>query len=261
MTLATTRIVAEALAEHKIPGAVASTIVGAGRAIGELFLSDKRLALVSFTGSTSVGTRISTAVHARFGRTILELGGNNAIIVLEDANIELALRSTLFAAVGTAGQRCTTVRRLILHEAIYDQFLARLQAAYKSIRIGDPLAEGTLMGPVHTAGAIKEFEEGIAEATKQGGKIIAGGHVMRDRAGFFVEPTLIAWENAHAALLKQEIFCPILHIMKCRSVDEAIELNNSVPQGLSSSLFTNDMRKVYLWTSHAGSDVRSLIIV
>lgn len=164
VTLATTRVVAEALAEHKVSGAVASTIVGAGRAIGELFLADKRLALVSFTGSTSVGTRISTAVHSRFGRTILELGGNNAIIVLEDANLDLALRSTVFAAVGTAGQRCTSVRRLVLHEAIYDKFIERLLTAYKSIKIGDPLAEGTLMGPLHTAAAVKEYEEGLVEA-------------------------------------------------------------------------------------------------
>jgi aldehyde dehydrogenase family 7 protein A1 len=163
ITIATTKIIAEVLERNKLPGAICSMVVGPGRDIGEKLISDPRLSLISFTGSTEVGRRISSVVHSRFGRTILELGGNNAFIVMEDANLELAFRSLLFAAVGTAGQRCTTTRRLLLQESIYDSFLEKLKKAYATIKIGDPLDKNTLVGPLHTKSAVKEYTEGLEE--------------------------------------------------------------------------------------------------
>jgi len=253
IAIATNKIVAAALRKHGYPGAVCSSIIGSGRAIGELLIQDRRLALISFTGSTAIGTRIATAVHSRFGRTILELGGNNAIIVMNDANLDMALISTLFAAVGTCGQRCTSVRRLLLHESIYDSFLGRLLGAYKSLKLGNPLDKDTLVGPLHTAAAVEEYRKGLEQIKAEGGVVRFGGNVLSSMKGFFVEPTLVEIKH-EAPIVKTELFCPILHVIKFKNIDEAIEINNEVPQGLSSSLFTNDQRNIFKWTSHAGSD-------
>lgn len=253
ITLAVTRMVAEVLEHNGFPGGICSTVIGPGRTVGELVIQDKRLSLISFTGSTEVGRHISEAVHSRFGRTILELGGNNAVVVCEDANLDLALRAVLFATIGTAGQRCTTCRRLFLHESVYDSFLPRLIKAQQSVKIGDPLKEGTLMGPVHTSSAVKEYTDGIKEIKAQGGKIVHGGKAVELSGGYFVEPTIVEI-NHDAAIVKTELFVPILYVMKFSSVDEAIAWNNEVPQGLSSSMFTNNQMNVFKWIGPTGSD-------
>jgi len=253
LTLAVMKIVAEVLEKNGVPPGVCTMVIGPGRTVGELLIQDKRLKLISFTGSTEVGRHISTVVGTRFGRTILELGGNNALVVMDDANLDLALRAVLFAAIGTAGQRCTSIRRLFLHEKVYDSFLARLLSGYRSVKIGDPLHEDTLMGPVHTAGALKEFSEGLKTIQEQGGKILHGGKVLSDRPGFYVEPTLVSI-NHDAPIVKTELFVPILYVMKFSTLDEAIEYNNEVPQGLSSALFTNNQMNVFRWTGALGSD-------
>jgi len=217
-------------------------------------LHDARLPLISFTGSTEVGEHVSTSVHKRFGSAILELGGNNATIVMPDANLDLALRASVFGAVGTAGQRCTSLRRLILHASVYDAFVARLVKAYATIPVGDPLAPGTLMGPLHTAAAVKEFTEGIAEIKRQGGVVLTGGGVHAAAAatgGHFVQPTIVSIAPT-APIVRTELFVPILYVFD--TFDEAVALNNSVPQGLSSSLFTRDMGAVFKWVGPGGSD-------
>jgi len=252
ITLAVTKIIAEVLERNNLPGGIATTICGPGRSIGELFINDHRLHLISFTGSTEIGKRISTAVHGRFGRTILELGGNNAVAVMDDADIDMAVRTILFGSVGTAGQRCTTSRRAILHEKIYDQVVEKLLHAYKSIRIGNPLTEGTLCGPLHTKSAVKEYEDGLKDILANGGKIIAGGKVVPGD-GNFVEPTIVAI-NHDAPIVKTELFVPILYVMKCKDIHEAIQFNNEVPQGLSSSLFTQNPANIFAWTGPGGSD-------
>lgn len=252
ISIATTKLVADVLEKNGIPGAVFSMICGSGAAIGELFIQDKRLSLISFTGSTEIGRRISEVVHSRFGRTILELGGNNASIVMDDANLEMALRSIIFACVGTAGQRCTTTRRLILHEKIYDQFLPRLVNSYKSIKIGSPLDDATLCGPVHTKNAVRDYKNGIEKIVSQGGKIAYGGQVI-EGAGNFVTPTIIEIDHT-APVTHEELFVPVLHVMKCKDLKDAIMINNEVPQGLSSSLFTQNQANVFQWTGPRGSD-------
>jgi len=171
---------------------------------------------------------------------------------MDDANIDMAVRSILFAAVGTAGQRCTSSRRLILHEKIFDQVITRLTSAYKQIKIGDPLKEGTLLGPVHTKGAIRDYTEGLKKIQEQGGKILVGGKAIEGE-GNFVEPTIIEI-NHDAPIVKEELFVPILYAIKCKNLDEAIEYNNEVPQGLSSALFTNSQQHVFQWTGPFGSD-------
>eukprot|EP00762_Andalucia_godoyi_P002795 ANDGO_04478.mRNA.1 Putative aldehyde dehydrogenase family 7 member A1 homolog len=253
VAIATQKIVAAVLERNGLPGAISCLCQGAARVVGEKLIADARLKLVSFTGSTSIGRRIAEVVHRRFGRTILELGGNNAMIVMDDVDVSLVVRSALFAAVGTAGQRCTTLRRLIIHENVYDQVVQGLLKAYKSIPAGSPLEEGVLVGPLHTAAAIKEYEDGIAEIKKQGGRILTGGKRMEGKAGFFVEPTIVEIDSK-AEIVKEELFVPILYVLKCTGVDEAIKMNNSVPQGLSSSLMTRDMRNVFKWFGPNGSD-------
>jgi len=195
----------------------------------------------------------SSVVHTRFGRTILELGGNNAIVVMDDANLDLATRAIYFSAVGTAGQRCTTCRRVVVHEKIHDDLVTRLQKVYNQINIGDPLKSTSLCGPVHTKNAVKEFEEGMKVILEQGGKIIHGGKVVEGATGNFVHPTIISI-NHDAPIVKTELFVPILYILKCKNLQEAIAINNEVPQGLSSSMFTNSQSNLFQWMSPLGSD-------
>lgn len=187
---ATTRIVAAVLEANNLPTGILTTVIGSGRTIGERLISDPRFSLVSFTGSTEIGEHVSTVVHSRFGRTILELGGNNASIVMPDANMDLALRACVFGAVGTAGQRCTSLRRLLIHSSVYDAFVARMVKAYATIPIGDPLQPHVLMGPLHTPAAVKEYVEGLEEIARQGGKVLCGGK-PRPGPGNFVEPTIV----------------------------------------------------------------------
>ena len=193
------------------------------------------------------------AVGKRAGRAILELGGNNAVIVLDDADLDLALRAVVFGAVGTAGQRCTSTRRLIPQRGIAGPFVERLAAAYRTVRIGDPLDERTLMGPLVSQEAVEAHRAGLAEIRRQGGEVVQGGAVLQDRPGCFVEPALVR-SRPDMPVVAEEIFAPILHVFEVDGLEEAVALNNAVPQGLSSSLFTTDVRSAERWLSAAGSD-------
>ena len=257
VSIAVTRIFAEVLAKWGFNG-VFTMICGPGSTVGEKLINDERLKLISFTGSTGVGKRISTVVHSRFGRTILELGGNNAMVVMDDAEMNMALPAAVFSAVGTCGQRCTSLRRLILHEKIYDDYLERLVKAYATIKIGDPFDPNTLCGPLHSKAQIKEYLEGLEEIKKQGGKVLCGGKVFEHedvnlKGGNYVTPTIVEidWK---AEIVKTELFVPILYVLKCSSVEEAIKINNSVPHGLSSGLFSKNVQNMFKWTGPNGSD-------
>ncbi|KAK3220280.1 hypothetical protein Dsin_014250 [Dipteronia sinensis] len=235
ITIAMTKIVSEVLEKNNLPGAIFTAFCG-GAEIGQAIAKDKRIHLVSFTGSSKVGLTVQKTVNERCGKSLLELSGNNAIIVMDDADIKLAVRSVLFAAVGTAGQRCTTCRRLILHESIYQTFLDQLVEVYKQVKIGDPLEKGTLLGPLHTPTSQKNYEQGIEKIKSQGGKILTGGSVIESE-GNFVQPTIVEI-SPDADVVKEELFAPVLHVMKFKTFEEAVKINNSVPQGLSSSIFT-----------------------
>lgn len=227
-------------------------VIGRGKDVGERMLADRRIPLVSATGSCRMGRRIATVVGERLGRTILELGGNNAIVVMDDANLDLALRAILFGAVGTAGQRCTTTRRILLQKGIAKDLTARLVRAYGQVRIGDPLDERTLMGPLIDAEAVEAMTAALATARGEGAEILCGGARV-DRPGFFVQPTLV---RAHPALkvAREETFAPILYVYEFGTLDEAIALHNDVPQGLSSSIFTTNLLAAETFLSHRGSD-------
>jgi aldehyde dehydrogenase (NAD+) len=218
----------------------------------QTFLNDARLPLISFTGSTAIGKLVQQTVAKRLGKTLLELSGNNAIIVDESADLRLAVPAIVFGAVGTAGQRCTTTRRLIVHEKIYSQVIEALQKAYKNISVGDPLDEKNLMGPLIDAGAVKQFQKTLDEVKIAGGKILAGGEVMNE-SGHYVQPTLVTASNDWE-VVQRETFGPILYVMKFKDIAEAVALNNAVKQGLSSALFTNNLRHAELFLSARGSD-------
>jgi len=254
VSVATSKIVASVLEKNGFPGAICSLCQG-GTEIGQALAADRRIKLVSFTGSTPVGQKVALTVTERFGKHLLELGGNNALIVAEDADIEMVVRSVTFACVGTAGQRCTTLRRLILHESVYDQVLAGLKKAYGSIltRIGDPLDDGTLYGPMHSKVGVEGYKKSIEEAVATGGKIEFGGNVI-EREGHYVEPAIVTGLAHDAPVVLRETFAPIVYVLKCKSVDEAIEWNNEVEQGLSSSLFTQNIGNIFKWIGPAGSD-------
>ncbi|PIN08483.1 Aldehyde dehydrogenase (NAD(P)(+)) [Handroanthus impetiginosus] len=195
---------------------------------------------------------VRQTVSQRYGKCLLELSGNNAIIIMDDADIELAVPSVLFAAVGTAGQRCTTCRRLLLHESIYRKVLDRLVDVYKQVKIGNPLEKGTLLGPLHTPASRENFVKGIEKIKSQGGKIAVGGSVI-EREGNFVQPTIVEISPS-ADVVKEELFGPVLYVMKFQTLNEAIEINNSVPQGLSSSIFTRKPEIIFKWIGPQGSD-------
>ena len=239
------------LKESGHPGLFSLFIPG-DHSIAEHFVADKRIALMSFTGSSAVGHTIAQTVSKRLGRYLLECSGNNAIIVDESANLDLAVPAIVFGAVGTAGQRCTTTRRLIVHESIYDELVNRLTHAYAQVRIGDPLKNKTLMGPLIDAEAVKNFQTAVEHAQQQGGTVIYGGHAKKGR-GHFVEPTLIAMDT-QSDIVKEETFAPILYIMRYRTLNDAIALQNNVPQGLSSALFTNTLQHAEQFLSAQGSD-------
>ncbi|GLD93301.1 hypothetical protein PINS_up001893 [Pythium insidiosum] len=251
-SVACNKIVADVLERNGHAGAISSLICGSGADVGEALIQDKRMELVSFTGSTKVGRHVNQVVASRFGKTILELGGNNAMIVDQDADLEMALRATLFSAVGTAGQRCTSLRRLFLHEDIHDEFLRRLLAAYKTVKVGNPLEDGVLCGPLHNTQAVKNYVDGIKTIKEQGGKILIGGKTI-DGPGHFVEPTIVSITH-DAPIVQKEIFAPIMYVLKFKTLEEAIEKNNAVPQGLSSSIFTKNQSAVFKWTGPLGSD-------
>jgi len=256
VSVATTKIVTDVLEKNNLPGAICSLCTG-GTDIGKAMAADPRMKLVSFTGSTSVGRDVAVTVQQRFGKHLLELGGNNALIVAEDADLDMVIRSATFAAVGTAGQRCTTLRRIIAHESVHDKVVQGLVKAYGSIvkRIGDPLDDGTLYGPLHSKVGVEGYKKTIEEAKSLGGQIEFGGNTLDEReGGNFVEPTIITGLSHDSPVVHRETFAPIVYVLKCSSLDEAIAWNNEVEQGLSSSLFTQNMGNMFKWIGPKGSD-------
>jgi len=229
-----------------------SYVVGPGREVGEKLIADPRVRLISATGSTPMGQRVAEVVSARLGRTILELGGNNAVLVDETADLEMAVRAVLFGAVGTAGQRCTSTRRVIINRQVSDEFVHRLVKAYESVPIGDPLDEAYLMGPLVHHGAVQDMQNALEKIREQGGQVVYGGEPI-DGPGWYVKPCIVRIRG-NAPIVQEETFAPILYINEVGSVEEAIAMNNMVPQGLSSAMFTSNLQNGEKWLSHAGSD-------
>lgn len=253
--IACQKIIAEVFAKNKVPEGVSNLVVG-GREVGEWMAQDERIPLISATGSTRMGKAVASAVGARLGRTILELGGNNAIIISDKADMDTALLGSLFGAVGTAGQRCTTTRRLIIHESVYDAFKKRLVKAYKQLKIGNPLDEKNHVGPLIDKDAVKSFTDALKEIKKEGGKFAVEGEVLRGKgyeSGCYVKPALAEVKN-NFKIVRKETFAPILYLIKYSKIDEAIAIHNEVPQGLSSAIMTLDLREAEKFLSVAGSD-------
>ena len=248
--VAAQKIAAEVLNRHG-HGDVLRLVAG-GADIGMAMADDARFPLVSFTGSVAVGRVVAQACARRLGRSLLELGGNNGIVVMDDANLDLAMRAIAFGAAGTAGQRCTSTRRLFVQKGIAGKLVERLATAYGSIRIGDPLEDGTLMGPLIDANAVAAYERAIAAATAQGGTVVHGGKRLA-RAGYFVEPTLIR-SSQPLPVSRDETFAPILYVVEFDTLEQAIEMHNAVPQGLSSAIFTENLRSAERFLSASGSD-------
>lgn len=247
-------IVTKVFEKNNIPEGVSCLVTG--NASGDLINNDSRISLVSFTGSTRIGRHVAKTVAERFGKTILELGGNNAIIVSEHADLNMVLVGAVFGAVGTAGQRCTSTRRLIIHESIYDKTIETLKNAYSQLKIGNPLDQNNHVGPLIDTKAVEDYLNAIEKANKEGGKIIVQGGVLSGEgyeSGCYVKPCIIEAEN-HFDIVQEETFAPILYVMKYNTIEEAIAMQNDVPQGLSSSIFTSSMREMELFLSHAGSD-------
>jgi aldehyde dehydrogenase (NAD+) len=247
--VAVQKICNRVLDRHGLKG-IFSLLIGKSDPIAESLIHDRRIPLVSFTGSTEVGRQVAEVVAGRLGRCILELGGNNGIIAMDDCNTDLLLRAVLFGAVGTAGQRCTTTRRLFLQRGIAEKMTAALKNAYRQVKIGNPVEEGTLMGPLVNRRAVDDMMDGIRRIREQGGEILSGGDKV---TGCFVEPTLVR-ARPDMPILKEEIFAPILYLVEFDHLDEAIHWHNDVPQGLSSAIFTNSLISAETFLSHRGSD-------
>lgn len=254
-SIAVQNIVAEVFKNNQVPEGVNCLIQGA-REVGEWMSNDNHIPLISATGSTRMGKIVAATVAARLGKTILELGGNNAIIISKEADLDMALIGCVFGAVGTAGQRCTTTRRLIIHESVYETFKAKLVKAYGQLRIGDPLDTKNHVGPLIDQEAVQLYLKSIDACKEQGGKFIVEGGVLNGvgyESGCYVKPCIAEAEN-HFPVVQHETFAPILYIMKYSDLDEAIALQNGVPQGLSSAIMTLNMREAEQFLSHAGSD-------
>lgn len=223
--------------------------------VGKKMVGDPRVKLLSFTGSTAIGREVGVEVQRRFGKLILELGGNNALLINEDADFNMAMDAAFFGCIGTAGQRCTTTRRLIIHEKIYDEFLSKLKQRYANIlkRKGHPLDSNTLYGPLHNQQAVENYKKTIDEAKKMGGVIETGGNVISG-PGFFVEPTIVTGLPHDAPVIHRETFAPIVYVLKAKNLEQAIEWNNEVEQGLSSALFTKNIGSTFQWICENGSD-------
>ncbi len=249
--LAVQHICNQVMNQQGLPG-IFSVLVTDQVDLAKTMVSDARLPLISFTGSVPVGRDVAQVVAGRLGRTLLELSGNNAVIVDETADLDLAIRAVVFGAVGTAGQRCTTTRRLFIHESRYEEVVGRLIQAYQQVKVGDPLESNVLMGPLIDDKSLEEFRITLEEVRQDGGEILYGGNVL-DGPGFFVEPTLVRAEN-HWKVVQRETFAPILYVMSYQTLDEAIALQNQAPQGLSSSLFTMNLRHGEQFLSGEGSD-------
>lgn len=249
------QLLARAVADTGAPADIHQLVV-AGRDVGNVLVEDPRVALVSATGSTRMGREVGPRVAERFGRCLLELGGNNAAIVAPSADLDLALRGIVFAAAGTAGQRCTTMRRLFVHESVVEELVPRIVEAYRTLTIGDPRDESVLVGPLINRASFDGMQGSIAKAVEQGGEVLVGGQrVLEDDApeAFYVEPTVIRMP-AQTEVVREETFAPILYVMTYSDLDQAIELHNAVPQGLSSAIFTTDQAEAEVFISASGSD-------
>ena len=265
--IACTKIAAQVAEENGVDPAIFSLVVGKGSTVGDRLLHDRRIPLVSATGSCQMGYRVGSVVGKRLGRTILELGGNNAVIVTPSGNLDMAIRTILFGAVGTAGQRCTSTRRIIVHESLRDELVARLVEAYKGIPIGDPRDRDTLMGPLVTRSAVQDLQNAIERVKKEGGEVLYGGEPLNGPdypGGHYVRPCIAAAKNVYE-IVQEETFAPILYIIGYGSrsakpqqavdeIEEAIALHNGVPQGLSSAIFTENVREAETFLSSRGSD-------
>jgi len=252
--IACQKIVADVLKRNNVPEGVCCLL--SGETAGPLMSSDTRIPLLSFTGSTPVGRIVGQTVAGRFGKSILELGGNNAVIVSEHADLQMVLVGTVFGAVGTAGQRCTSTRRLIVHESVYDKTISVLKKAYSQLKIGNPLDSANHVGPLIDKAAVEGYLTAIEKAKQEGGKVIVPGGVLSGKgyeSGCYVKPCIIEARNEYE-IVQQETFAPILYIMKYNTIEEAIAMQNAVPQGLSSSIFTANLREAELFLSAAGSD-------
>lgn len=253
--IAVQKIVAKVLKRNNLPEGIFNLVIG-DREVGSWMTSDKRIPLISTTGSIRMGKQVAQTVAARLGKTILELGGNNAIIITDKADIEMAIRATVFGAVGTAGQRCTTTRRLIIHESVYDEIVNRLTGIYKQLKIGSPLDSDTLVGPLIDQDAVQKMQNALTQLKQEGGKVLYGGQVLTGdqyAEGNYVVPALCEARNDYK-IVQEETFAPILYLLKYRELDEAIDIHNGVVQGLSSAMFTTDMRESERFLSYAGSD-------
>jgi L-aminoadipate-semialdehyde dehydrogenase len=250
--IAVQHICNQVMAKHGVDG-VFTLVIGENEEVGERMINDDRLPLISFTGSIRVGKHVAKAVAGRLGRSILELGGNNGIIVTEDADLDIATRGILFGSVGTAGQRCTSTRRIIAHQSIVDDLTNRLVKGYQSVPIGDPMQDGVLMGPLVSGRSVDNMMAAIETAKADGGEVLVGGNKLPDIGDNFVEPTIIKMPQ-QTPLVCDETFAPILYIMEYETLEEAITIHNDVPQGLSSAIFTNNLRTSERFLSVAGSD-------
>lgn len=249
------KIIQPVFEKNKVPEGVSNIIIG-GRDVGEWMSNDERIPLVSATGSTRMGKAVAQAVAARLGRSLLELGGNNAIIISKDADLDMALIGAAFGAVGTAGQRCTTTRRLIIHQSVYNKFKEKLVNAYKQLNIGNPLNEKNHVGPLIDTDAVNMYLNAIEKCKAEGGNFIVEGGVLKGKgfeSGCYVKPCIAEVKNDFS-IVQHETFAPILYLIKYKTIDEAIALQNGVPQGLSSAIMTNNLREAEQFLSHAGSD-------
>jgi aldehyde dehydrogenase (NAD+) len=254
--IAMTKVCAPVLEAEGL-GAAFSLLIGSNEDIGERLVADRRVPLISFTGSTPVGRQVGQKVAARLGRSILELGGNNAIVVSDQADLDMVIRATLFGAVGTAGQRCTTTRRLLVHKKVYAEVEGRLVKAYGQVKVGNPLAGGTLCGPLIDRRSVEAMQQTLSQAKAQGARVIYGGEVLSlpgaEAGGHYVRPALVQARH-DMPVVQHETFAPILYLIQVEDLDEALRLHNDVPQGLSSAIFTRDVREAERFLSAGGSD-------
>ncbi len=253
--IACQNIISEVLKDNNMPLGISTMLVG-DHMVGEKLVKDKKVALVSFTGSTKVGREVGKNVAERFGKSILELGGNNAIIITENADLNMSIIGAVFGAVGTAGQRCTSTRRLIIHESVYEDVKNRLVKAYAQLKIGNPLDEANHVGPLIDKDAVQQYLDSIEKCKAEGGTFVVEGGVLEGEgfeSGCYVKPCIAEVENSYE-IVQHETFAPILYLIKYKSIDEAIEIQNDVPQGLSSAIMTQNLREAELFLSHAGSD-------
>ncbi|MCF8234775.1 MAG: aldehyde dehydrogenase family protein [Bacteroidales bacterium] len=254
--IAVHNIIQKVLKENNVPEGTVNLIASSSKYIGDDFLADKRVPLISVTGSTRIGKRVARIVGERLGKTILELGGNNAIVISQYGDREMALRASMFGAIATAGQRCTSTRRLIIHECMYDLFKEKLIKAYEQIRVGHPLDEKTVVGPLIDKSAVEDFKNAQKSIKEQDGNIIYGGKVYEGEgfeSGCYVQPC-IAEVEGNLPIVQEETFAPILYLMKYKNIEEAIQLHNDVPQGLSSAIFSKNIHETERFLSHEGSD-------